>query len=78
MPDGRSHAYNFSEEKTWISREEIIYFADDFPRGAYARLPIAINIFEAQTGKPKETDGLENQGSIVKNVKRLRFFTYRP
>jgi hypothetical protein len=39
--------YNFGEEKTWISREGITFFAGDFPRGAYTRLPIAINIFKA-------------------------------
>jgi hypothetical protein len=39
--------YNFAEERTWISREGITFFAGDFPRMTHTRLPNAINIFKA-------------------------------
>jgi hypothetical protein len=38
--------YDFDEDKTWISREGVSFFAGDFPRGAYTRLPNSINIFQ--------------------------------
>jgi hypothetical protein len=39
--------YNFADEKTWISREGITFFAGDYVRGIHTRLPSAINIFKA-------------------------------
>jgi len=39
--------YNFGEEKTWISREGITFFAGDYVRGTHTRLPSSINIFKA-------------------------------
>jgi hypothetical protein len=47
--------YNFGEEKTWLSREGITFFAGDYVRSIYTRLPSSINIFKALA----ETSGFE-------------------
>jgi hypothetical protein len=56
--------YNFAEDRTWISREGITFFAGDFPRMTHTRLPNAINIFKALA----EASGFELSLSPARRV----------